>query len=65
VLVFNSGSLQIPSKQDKVDEMLQYAATRAPWAVFGFSDQLKALFKQNPAEFHAQIEARRNKLNQK
>jgi hypothetical protein len=65
VLVFNGGSLQIPGKQDKVDEMLQYAATRAPWAIFGFSDQLKAHLKQNPAEFHAQIEARRNKLNQK
>lgn len=45
--------------------MLQYAATRAPWAIFGFSDQLKAHLKQNPAEFYAQIEARRDKLNAK
>jgi len=65
VLVFNGGSLQFPGKQDKVDEMLQYAATRAPWAIFGFSDQLKAHLKQNPAEFYAQIEARRAKLSAK
>jgi hypothetical protein len=63
VLVFNGGTVQIPGNQAKVDEMLQYAAARAPWAIFGFSDQLKAHLKKNPAEFYAQIEARRQKLN--
>jgi hypothetical protein len=65
VLVFHGGSLQIPGKQDKVDEMLQYAATRSPWAIFGYSDQLKVHLKKNPVEFYAQIEARRDKLNAK
>ncbi|PYU69110.1 MAG: hypothetical protein DMG49_14160 [Acidobacteria bacterium] len=49
----------------KVDDMLQYAATRAPWAIFGYSDQLKAHLKKNPAEFYAQSEARRDKLSAK
>jgi hypothetical protein len=61
--VFNGGSVQIPSKKIKVDEMLQFAATRAPWAIFGYSDELKARLKQNPSEFYAVIEARRQKLS--
>jgi hypothetical protein len=65
VLVFSGGTVQVPGNQAKVDEMLQYAATRAPWAIFGFSDQLKTHLKKNPAEFYAQIEARRQKLNAK
>jgi len=63
ILVFNGGSVQIPSKEIKVDEMLQFAATRAPWAIFGYSDELKARLKQNPSEFYAVIEARRQKLS--
>jgi hypothetical protein len=65
VLVFNGGSVNVPGNQAKVDEMLQFLATKAPWAIFGFSDQLKAHLKQNPADFYAQIEARRQKLNAK
>jgi hypothetical protein len=65
VLVFNGGTVEVRGNQIKVDEMLQYAATRAPWAIFGFSDQLKAHLKKNPAEFYAQVEARRQKLNAK
>jgi hypothetical protein len=65
VLVFNGGDVQIQGKQQLVDEILQYAATRAPWAVFGFSDQLKVQLKKNPAVLYAQIEARRDKLNAK
>ena len=63
ILVFNGGSVQISGKEIKVDEMLQFAATRAPWAIFGYSDELKAHVKQNPSEFYALIEARRQKLN--
>jgi hypothetical protein len=65
VLVFNGGSLQIPGKQEIVDDMLRYAATRSPWAILGYSDQLKVHLKKNPVEFYAQIEARRDKLNAK
>ena len=65
VLVFNGGSVQIPGKQAKVDEMLQNFATKVPWAIFGFSEQLKEHLKKNPADFYAQIEARRQKLSVK
>ena len=65
VLVFNGGSVQIPGKQAEVDEMLQDFATKAPWAIFGFSEQLKEHLKRNPANFYVQIEARRQKLSVK
>ena len=65
ILVFNGGKLQFPAKQDTVDELLQFAATRAPWTIFGFSDMVKDRHKLCPAEFFAENEARRDKLNAK
>jgi len=43
--------------------MLQNFAAKVPWAIFGFSEQLKEHLKKNPADFYAQIEARRQKLS--
>jgi hypothetical protein len=65
ILVFNGGSVTATGKQDQVDEMLKFAAARTPWAVFGYSDQLKSLLKKNPSDFYAQVEARRQKMTAK
>jgi hypothetical protein len=65
MLVFNGGSVTATGKQEQVDEMLKFAASKAPWAVFGYSEQLKTLLKKNPSNFHAQIEARRQQVGAK
>jgi hypothetical protein len=61
VAVFNcyGGSAEVSGSENEVDEMLALAEARVPWAVFGFSNELKKIFeKQNP-EFCAGVEQRK------
>jgi hypothetical protein len=54
-LNFSDGSAMIEGKQNKVDDVLEFARTRAPWVVTGYSDELAALYKKSRKEFAAQV----------
>jgi hypothetical protein len=59
VLKFYGGNLQVSASEAKVRELLKYVAGRAPWAVFGYTEQLNTLFSKQTAEFTRAVEARR------
>lgn len=59
VLVCYGGAAEVTGKEKSVDAMLTCAAERAPWALFGYSDDLAKLFKQKTQEFCAAIEQRK------
>ena len=58
------GSAELPGSQKNVDEMLQEAARRAPWAIVGFSAEIQQLFLKKNRDFCAAVEERRQKLRQ-
>jgi hypothetical protein len=51
--------LQAAAKQKKVDEMLAVLVERAPWAIFGYSDELNKALKTNWRGIVATADARR------
>ena len=53
-LNFSDGSADIAGKQKRVDELLEFAWARAPWAVRGFSDELAAFYKKSRDSFAAE-----------
>ncbi len=65
VMVFYGGSTEIQGNEAKVGEILKSAAEKAPWAVVGFSEDLKQLFQKNTNDFCLGIEARRRELQSK
>jgi len=65
ILVFYGGSQTFTAKEKVVDEVLGFAAGKAPWAAFGFSQQLNNFFKKQTAEFCQAVEARRKQLAEK
>jgi len=62
VLMFYGGAANVGGKEAKVEEILQYSAQRAPWAAFGFSDEVQKLFTKQTADFCAAIENRRQEI---
>ncbi len=62
VFVFYGGSTVFPSRKKLVDEVLTYAAVRAPWAILGYSDELHKVFKKDTDGFCAAVEERRKEL---
>jgi hypothetical protein len=42
-----------------VDSVLNFARERAPWAVFGFSEELSKLFRQKTRDFCFAVEQRK------
>lgn len=65
VLVFYGGSATISGSSTQIDEFLQRTALKSPWAVFGFSTELKDLFNQKTEDFCVAVEMRRRELQQK
>jgi hypothetical protein len=59
VLVCYGGAAEIKGREKLVDEVLAFAAARAPWAVLGFSDELQKLFSKNTQDFCVAVEQRR------
>jgi len=59
------GTATIPGKEKKVHELLAFAQQRAPWAMYGFSDELAALFNKRRQEFARNVEQRRKEWAQK
>ena len=59
------GSATIPGKEARVNELLAFAQQRAPWAVFGYSDQLAGIWNKTQNEFLRQVEVRRQEWQAK
>jgi hypothetical protein len=53
------GLALLAASQQKVDEALQFAGTRAPWAIIGFSDDLQKLWNKDANAFAAAVQQRR------
>jgi hypothetical protein len=58
--------MEIQTKDGDVDEILQHAAARAPWAIFGYTKELDDAFRKDAAGFadavaqrHSQYDAER------
>jgi hypothetical protein len=62
VLKFYGGNLEVSASEARVTELLKYLAGHAPWAIFGYTDQLDTLFSKQTAEFTRAVEARREEL---
>jgi len=60
-----SGTATIPAKEKRVQELLEFAQQRAPWAIFGFSDELAATFRKHQQDFANGVEQRRQQWQQK
>jgi hypothetical protein len=54
------GGAEVKGPETTVDSVLTFAAERAPWAVFGFSEELSKLFSQETQDFCAAVEQRRH-----
>jgi len=52
-------------KQKVVDEMLADMASRVPWAIFGFSQDLEKAWRKDPAGVIASVDARYQRFNNK
>ena len=48
-MMFRGGSLALRASSAAVDNLLQYLAQRAPWALFGYSEELKKLANNKTA----------------
>jgi uncharacterized protein DUF6709 len=53
------GTATIRGKEKKVHELLEFVQQRAPWAMFGYSDELSSLFNKRRQEFASSVEQRR------
>jgi hypothetical protein len=58
------GTATIPGKDKKVDMLLEFVEQRAPWAIFGFSDELAATFNKQQHDFTSAVEQRRQQWEQ-
>jgi uncharacterized protein DUF6709 len=59
ILVCYGGSATIKAKEKRVEEMIRFAAERAPWAVIGYSAEVAKMFNKDQRAFTAAVEARR------
>ena len=59
------GSATIPGKEKKVHELLEFVQQRAPWAIYGYADELSTSFTKRQQEFARSVEQRRQEWAQK
>lgn len=59
VLACYGGTAEVRGRETKVDAVLTFAAERAPWAAFGFSEELSKLFRHKTQEFCSAVEQKR------
>ena len=59
ILACYGGAAEVTGKEKNVDALLAFVAERAPWAVFGYTDELNKVFKHRTAEFCAAVEQRK------
>lgn len=56
----SGSSLSVQAREEKVSALLTAIATRIPWAVCGYSDELAALWRKQRDTFVAEVDQRRN-----
>ncbi|MGH9774334.1 MAG: DUF6709 family protein [Candidatus Acidiferrales bacterium] len=61
-MVFYGAGTAVQANEAKVNEMLGFIATRAPWAIIGFSKELQQQFSKDQKTFLATVEARRREV---
>jgi hypothetical protein len=61
-MVFYGGTLAFAGKEKLVEEVLRFASQRAPWAVLGFTEEIKNIYTKQQAEFCQAVEARRQQF---
>ena len=59
VLACYGGTAEVTGPEKKVDSLLSFASERAPWAIFGYSDDLNNLFRRNTGDFCGAVEQRK------
>jgi hypothetical protein len=59
IITCYGGAATITGKEKRVDEILAYAQTRAPWAIHGYSAELATAFAKRQQEFVTAVEGRR------
>jgi hypothetical protein len=59
ILIFYGGSQTFNASEAVIGEVLEFASGRAPWAVLGYSEEIKALFSKQTTEFCQAVEGRR------
>jgi hypothetical protein len=62
ILTFYGGNTTFTEKEERVNDVLAFAANQAPWAIFGYSKEVDQLFRKKQKEFCAAVEARRQEL---
>ena len=62
VIMYDRGGipLEVHARQKKIDAMLNLLAERAPWAVYGYNDQLRQTLEADWGGFIAAVDARRS-----
>jgi len=65
ILACYGGSAVITGKEQHVNDILAFAGQRAPWAVFGYSQELATHFNKQTQDFAAAVEQRRREWEQK
>ena len=59
------GTATISGNEKKVNAILEYTQQRAPWAIYGFSDELAAAWAKQQPEFLGTVEQRRKEWHAK
>ncbi len=59
VLMMNGGKVDVVGSEKNVDAVLNLAAERVPWAIFGYSKEIEEHFNNNRPAFAATVEQRR------
>lgn len=65
IMIFYGGSETFSGNEAKVGEVLKLASNTAPWAVVGYSAEIKDLFSKRTDEFCRFVEARRQEFSKK
>ena len=65
ILIFYGGSETFSGNEQKVNEVLSFASNKAPWAVIGYSEDIKNLFNKQTTDFCQVVESRRQELSKR
>jgi hypothetical protein len=64
IIAYAGGMAHIRGSEKKVHDMLAFVQQRAPWAMYGFSDELSATYHKRPLDFARSVEQRRQQWAQ-
>ena len=62
LLIFYGGGETFSGNEGRVDEVLKFAHSKAPWAVIGYSNEINDLFNKQTRDFCQVVESRRQEL---